>query len=212
MPNGACLPASRCLRFGRRQQQAERHQHHDAGEGDIEHPGRAVMVDGHAADHRAQDEGHRAPDAQVAIVEAARPGLVHQDAVIERHGRRPHAAPHEAHRQDGQEGGGELVAGQQEGGGARQHQDDAARIAQPVRHPADGERRQHAHELAAHEQRADLGIAHAAVAQPHRPVAHEGAGGEEIGRAVAGQPDADEQARHQRRIVKIVIPSEARDL
>ena len=184
-------------RLGLRQQQTERHQHGDAGEADIEHPGGAVAVDGHAADQRAQDEGHRAPDAQAAVIEAARLGLGHQHAVIERHGGRPHAAPHQAHRQDGKEAVGELVAGQQDGGRARQHQDDAARVADPMRHPADGERGGHAHELAAHEQRADLGVVDAAVAQPYRPVAHEGAGREEVGRAVAGKPDAGDPARHQ---------------
>jgi hypothetical protein len=44
--------------------------------------------------------------------------------------------------------------------------------------PADGERGNDGHDLARHEERADLGIGDTAVAQPHRPVAHEGAGGE----------------------------------
>src|SRR5262249_42214674 len=53
-----------------------------------------------------------------------------------------------------------------------------------------------AHQLARHEERADLGILHATVAQPHRPVAHERARGEEVGGAVAGEPDGGQPARH----------------
>ena len=60
---------------------------------------------------------------------------------------------------------------------------------------ADAQDGDHADQLAAHEQRADLGVGDAAVAQPDRPVAHEGARGEEVGRAEAGQPPALEETR-----------------
>ena len=199
MPNGACLAASRWCDSAARQQQRGRHEQRDADETDIEHPGRTVAVDGRAADHDAQDEGHRAPDAKAAVVEAARLGLGHQHAVIERHGRRPHRAPHQADKEDGEEAVGELVADHQQDGGARQRQDEAARAADAMRQPADHERRRDAHDLAAHEQGADLGVLDPAVAQPHRPVAHEGTGGEEVRGAVAGKPDGSDEAQHQSR-------------
>ena len=55
------------------------------------------------------------------------------------------------------------------------------------------------------------GVGDAAVAQPDRPVAHEGAGREEVGRAVAGQPpaldDAIHQAANSRRTWSVCWPS-----
>ena len=108
----------------------------------------------------------------------------------------------------------ELVAAHQHDGGDRQRQEHAAQPADAMRQQADAQHRHHAHELAAHEQRADLGVGDAAVAQPHRPVAHEGAGGEEVGRAVAGEPPALDDALHQaansRRTWSVCWPSSAR--
>ena len=49
---------------GRRQPERQREQQDDASQADIEHPGRAVAVDGEAAEQRAGNEGDRAPDAQ----------------------------------------------------------------------------------------------------------------------------------------------------
>ncbi len=154
------------------------------------------MVDGQAAGQRAGDEGDRTPDAQRAVDEAARPGLVHQHAVIERHGRRPDTAPHQADQQQRQEGVGDLVGADHHDGGDGERHQHAAQPADSMGEEADAQHRHHAHQLAAHEQRADLGIADAAVAQPHRPVAHEGAGGEEVGGAISREAHAFERATH----------------
>ncbi len=181
-------------RRGGRQQQRQRRQQHDARHADIEHPGRSVAVDGDAGDEGAEDEGHRAPHAHARIVEPVLLGLDHQHAVVERHRRRPQEAPDHGNDEDRQERIGELVGAHHHDGADAQRHDDAARPAQPVGDPADRKRGDHRHDLARHEQRADLGVADAAVAQPHRPVAHEGAGGEEVGGAIGREPHPLEEA------------------
>ena len=151
-----------------------------------------------------------------AVDEAARLGLVHQHAVVERHGRRPDAAPDQADQQAAR--GRCARAGRRPSSRWRRRASASSMPREPadaMGEQADAEHRDHADELAAHEQRADLGVGDAAVAQPHRPVAHEGAGREEVGRAVAGQPpaldDADSSGRElAAHLVRVLAERRAR--